>query len=967
MFRASNVRRLPEETSVFLEEIELAQRGEDDESSGLLGNHTNAVEHTGRAREHGQADNDSYESWLRPSGSLQPQPYVYVYQKKRLWLASCTIASALFIILVLWLTKTSGSSNTEAHSAQSAGGALLDFQPQTYRLSVKLEPENFLANDAEALHTFNATSELQLSFNQSSSARREGSLQVQLHSVDLQYHAIWMTLLPAEVPVAGQAIPERERHCVCGTASGCNSPCSRTVIRLPEDADRVGINLGALGNSLPEAGRMLLKFEYTASFFLNSGLYRSKPYTIPANAEEPEHQSVLLVTQLEKLGARHVLPCVDEPAAKAHFEVQIEAPQGMTALSNGAAKIFSPSRREGMQTVAFASTPVMSPYLLAICVGHLVGRSEAAGDQGHLNVTVWSVPGLEGQLHTAQLAATGALSFYETWTGVQQPLSKFDLVAVPGKGGAMENWGLLLFDDERFLVNTSTEGAYGLWRAADVVCHEVAHQWFGNLVTTATWEDLTVNEGMASFMEYKCVEAVFPEMSASALFQLATSPQGQPIGSHEGPVTKALSEAQRPGIPALRPDDWTTGNSVITYSFGAALLGMLETYWDASAAGTFQAGVRSLLSQHAYGAVSAAELLTILGSSPSMPAAWAAVMRSWLIIPGSDVKLLNQPWLTAPGHPLITATPGASQIQLTQNRFVAWSDDTPAASPVWPIPVQSASLSLQASKEWLDAFELGFAGAATPLRALEAVQAVASCPAGTTGAGQYLLGLPALAGLQSLQHMLLDADDSCQEALANFTAAALSNATLAVIDPAPATMHPQAIFLSRLAKGPLLQAAAINNNADASSFLCNFLEAPNAPTWNSTSSAPHTSPGDHIDPDIRGAVYAAAVSQPPGCMLQAGPNAVANQLSDVARYDTDLAEAQRAMLALSFASSPAILKGSLTLALQPGAKHPLKRDLLGAMLRSMGRSRTGAQTAWEWWRESWQQVVDLHGVSLLLS
>ncbi|KAK9861578.1 hypothetical protein WJX84_009108, partial [Apatococcus fuscideae] len=371
-------------------------------------------------------------------------------------------------------------------------------------------------------------------------------------------------------------------------------------------------------------------------------------------------QSVLLATQFEAVSFRMMVPALgDEPIYKPRFTLSLEVPSGLTALSNMPAESRGPSpRRHGYDAVKFEQTPPMPTYIFAMVVGHLGANS---------NIT-----GLVDQTGAALQAGSRGHELYRTYSNASLPLPKLDLVAVPGKAGAMENWGLLLFDQPRMLTHPVSGGVWDRWRTADVVCHELAHQWFGDLVTCSDWGELTVNEGLASFVEYKCVEAAFPEMPAWALRALTATPTGEAPGVHEGPLAMALDQDAGPFAPALvLPRDGVS--SVISrdtsnvYYKGASVMAALEALAAHASPDLIQDGLRRFMDTYRLGnahmddALAAVRQAAEASSSP-VPSLLTQLPGSW------------HAWIHAPGYPLLSLGAPADDGSLTvrQQRFFAW-------------------------------------------------------------------------------------------------------------------------------------------------------------------------------------------------------------------------------------------------------------------------------------------------------
>ncbi|KAK9834407.1 hypothetical protein WJX74_001127 [Apatococcus lobatus] len=443
--------------------------------------------------------------------------------------------------------------------------------------------------------------------------------------------------------------------------------------------------------------------------------------------------SVLLVTQFEAENFRRAIPALgDEPIYKSRFMLSLEVPPNLTALGNMPVQSRMPSRRRpGYDLVSFQQSPPMPTYLLALAVGHLRGVSLLT-DSG-MNITAWTVPGLEDQTDTALQAGSRGFEFYQSYTKASLPLTKLDFVAVPGKTGAMENWGLLLFDEARMLTRLKKASAWDKWRSTDVVCHELAHQWFGNLVTCTDWGQLAVNEGLASFLEYQCVEAVFSAMPAWALRTVTAAPTGQPPGVHEGPLGLSLDLDASPVAPGLvSPKDAVesiipSNAGGVHYYKGAALLSALDSLAAHFSPDVVQQGLQSLLTSHRLGNVGMEDVLASVRQA-ALSASSAAAAEPLQKLPGSW-----QPWLQAPGYPLISVNApsdddGTSTIR--QHRFFAWGQPSlfelqhqeytagmvataSEAATLWPLVLTPHALEPQPDPEGLGAGARASTGSAT--------------------------------------------------------------------------------------------------------------------------------------------------------------------------------------------------------------------------------------------------------------
>ncbi|HYN98045.1 MAG TPA: M1 family metallopeptidase, partial [Actinomycetota bacterium] len=311
------------------------------------------------------------------------------------------------------------------------------------------------------------------------------------------------------------------------------------------------------------------------------GFYRSS-FTDPEGKDR-----VIATTQFESTDARLAFPCWDEPDLKATFAVTLVVPDGVLALSNGA-EVSNEPTGDGRRRVVYAETMKMSTYLVAFVVGPL-GITDPVDASG-TPLRVAYPPGRDNLTDFALESGAFALKYFAGYYGIAYPADKLDLVAIPDfAAGAMENLGCITFRETALLVDPEGATQQELQRVADVVHHEIAHRWFGDLVTMRWWNGLWLNEAFATFMEMKCTDAFRPQwdrwvdfgISRTAAFEVDSLESTRPIE-----------------FEVVSPKDADGMFDILTYEKGAAVLRMLEQYLGEDA---FRDGVREYLKSNAYG------------------------------------------------------------------------------------------------------------------------------------------------------------------------------------------------------------------------------------------------------------------------------------------------------------------------------------------------------------------------------
>ena len=381
----------------------------------------------------------------------------------------------------------------------------------------------------------------------------------------------------------------------------------------------------------PGPARLHIEFDGVLNDQLR-GFYRSV-YT-----DDDGNERTIATTQFEATDARRAFPCWDEPALKATFAVSLVVHDGLLAVSNGA-EASRERLGDGRVRVRFATTMAMSTYLVAFVVGDLEATApiECAG----VPVRVVHRPGRAAQTAFALDVAAHALDWFSQYYGLAYPSDKLDLVAIPDFAfGAMENLGCVTFREVLLLVEPSAASQPDLQRAAAVINHELAHMWFGDLVTMAWWEGIWLNEAFATFMETACTDAYRPDWRVWSSFCRS---RAAALG------TDALGATRPVEYPVHSPVEAEDMFDVITYEKGAALVRMLEQYLGSEA---FRAGVRLYLRRHAYANTVTSDLWDALSDASGQP-----------------VRHIMEGWILQGGYPVVTARATPHGLEVSQRHF----------------------------------------------------------------------------------------------------------------------------------------------------------------------------------------------------------------------------------------------------------------------------------------------------------
>ena len=415
------------------------------------------------------------------------------------------------------------------------------------------------------------------------------------------------------------------------------------------------------------------------------GFYRSKYHILGK-----EHY--LATTQFEATDARRAFPCFDEPAHKAVFHVSLIVLKGQTAISNTLPVSVS-EHDSKYQIVKFAPTPKMSTYLLAFIVGNFE-HIESKTKNG-IKVRVFTTPGKKHQAKFALDCAVKTLEFYEKYFDIAYPLPILDMIAIPDfTAGAMENWGAITYRESALLVDENHSSLSNKQWVALVIAHEIAHQWFGNLVTMEWWTHLWLNEGFASYIEYLAVDKLFPKWDIWTQF-----------------VTNELSTALRLDsllnthpieIPVHHPDEIGEIFDEVSYSKGASVIRMLADYLGEK---DFRDGLRYYLKKHSYKNTETLHL-------------WQAFEK----VSKKPVAQIMHNWTSKGGYPVVTVETKNGKLNLSQKRFFlsAISQKKCRDRTSWRIP---ATIDFQKSWMKVNIGEAGFYRTAYSKEFLERLKA----------------------------------------------------------------------------------------------------------------------------------------------------------------------------------------------------------------------------------------------------
>jgi len=376
-----------------------------------------------------------------------------------------------------------------------------------------------------------------------------------------------------------------------------------------------------------------------------NGFYRSTYFV-------GEKKKIMATTQFESHFARKCFPCFDEPSMKAIFSVTLNIPKELMAVSGMPVK--NEEIIKDKKKISFEDSPIMSSYLLAFIIGELEYLERETQDK--VKVRIITTPGKKELGGFALDTTIKLLQYYNEYFGIKYPLSKLDMLAIPDfVAGAMENWGAITYREIDLLIDDKLSSAARKQRVATVIAHELAHQWFGNLVTMKWWEDLWLNEGFATWMEHNSVDKLFPEWDMWTQFY-----------NNEGMAAfglDSLKSSHPIEVEVNNPEHIKEVFDSISYFKGAAIIRMLEQYLGEE---TFRLGLQDYLKSFSYSNAETDDL-------------WKSLSK----ISKKDVKKMMDSWTIQMGYPLVKVSKEDKEILLKQERFLYLKDKNKSK---WVIP-----------------------------------------------------------------------------------------------------------------------------------------------------------------------------------------------------------------------------------------------------------------------------------------
>ncbi|XP_072959733.1 aminopeptidase M1-A-like isoform X2 [Typha angustifolia] len=478
-----------------------------------------------------------------------------------------------------------------------------------------------------------------------SSCKFTGSVQI---TVDIVSPTKFLVLNAAELVVGDGSVWFK---------SGSTSEVLRPLEIITVEADEIWIL--RFDRVLPvREGVLGIGFEGTLNDKMK-GFYRSI-------YEHNGAKKNMAVTQFEPADARRCFPCWDEPAFKATFKITLEVPSELVALSN--MPVIEEKLDGPIKILSFQESPIMSTYLVAVVVG-LFDYIEALTSDG-TNIRVYCQVGKSNQGKFALDVAVKTLDLYRKYFAVPYPLPKLDMVAIPDfAAGAMENYGLVTYRENALLFDDRHSAASNRQRVATVVAHELAHQWFGNLVTMEWWTHLWLNEGFATWVSYLAADSIFPEWNIWTQF-LDESTMGLRLD--------ALAESHAIEVDINHASEIDEIFDAISYKKGASVIRMLQNYLGAEC---FQKALALYIKRFAYSNAKTEDLWAVLEEES-----------------GEPVKVLMNSWTKQKGYPVVSVKVKDGELEFEQTQFLSSGS---SGVGQWIVPITICCGSYTAQKKFL--------------------------------------------------------------------------------------------------------------------------------------------------------------------------------------------------------------------------------------------------------------------------
>lgn len=502
-----------------------------------------------------------------------------------------------------------------------------------YRLPESVYPTSYRIHLSPNLKdfTFEGSEEIDLEIAESTD-------HILLNALDLEILEAWVELAASENNAPDQTNLE--------TRSGVRK---NQVFLTPDlESKKERVRLTAPEKLKPGTYTLHLKFKGQINDKLR-GFYRS------AQSLKNGEKSWIALTQFEATDARRAFPCFDEPAFKATFKLSLTIDEKLQAISN--TPVESETKADGKRTIYFKETMKMSTYIVAFVVGELEVSEPAMVDG--IPMRIYAPLG-KGHLSKFALEiGSAALSFFNKYYGISYPGEKMDMIAVPDFAfGAMENLGAVIYRENALLVDPAQASHAELERVADVVAHELAHMWFGNLTTMKWWNGIWLNEAFATFMELVAVDNFRPNWKRWETFGVSRAAAF---------ATDGLRATRKIEYPVCRPEEANGMFDVLTYEKGASVLRMLEQYIGEN---SFKAGVNNYLGLHKFANTETHDLWDALGEAS-----------------GEPVQEIMNSWIFQEGHPLVSVSLDADgkTLHLSQERFFYMAGES--GSELYQVPL----------------------------------------------------------------------------------------------------------------------------------------------------------------------------------------------------------------------------------------------------------------------------------------